>query len=122
MPEKLPGMHELNRSLGPVTGLVPSPCGSTHALLPSLCQCLCHISLWPPVISPMFKCCELFTSFWRTFDKVVLGEKSDGGLRNIANFTMDMFYSVQVGDTIFTVLKRYRNLQIIGSGAQGMVW
>ncbi|XP_073251239.1 stress-activated protein kinase JNK-like isoform X1 [Porites lutea] len=69
----------------------------------------------------MFKCCELFTSFWRTFDKVVLGEKSDGGLRNIANFTMDMFYSVQVGDTIFTVLKRYRNLQIIGSGAQGMV-
>ena len=118
MPEKLPGMHELNRGLGPGAGLVPSLCGFTHALLPSLC----HISLWPPVISPMFKCCELFTSFWRTFDKVVLGEKSDGGLRNIANFTMDMFYSVQVGDTIFTVLKRYRNLQIIGSGAQGMVW
>ena len=33
-----------------------------------------------------------------------------------------MFYSIQIGDTVFTVLKRYRNLQLIGSGAQGMVW
>lgn len=33
-----------------------------------------------------------------------------------------MFYSVQIGDTIFTVLNRYQNLHPIGSGAQGMVW
>lgn len=32
-----------------------------------------------------------------------------------------MFYSVQIGDTIFTVLNRYQNLHPIGSGAQGMV-
>ncbi|EDO33790.1 predicted protein [Nematostella vectensis] len=32
-----------------------------------------------------------------------------------------MFYTAQVGDTIFIVLKRYQNLQPIGSGAQGMV-
>ena len=70
----------------------------------------------------MFRCCELFPLFCRTIDKVVLGEKSDGGLRNIGNLSAEMFYSVQVGDTVFTVLKRYRNLQIIGSGAQGMVW
>lgn len=32
-----------------------------------------------------------------------------------------MFYSVQIGDTIFTILNRYQNLHPIGSGAQGMV-
>ncbi|KAG7465160.1 hypothetical protein MATL_G00173330 [Megalops atlanticus] len=31
------------------------------------------------------------------------------------------FYSVQVGDSTFTVLKRYRQLRAIGSGAQGIV-
>lgn len=69
----------------------------------------------------MFRCCELIPCFCRAIDKLVLGEKSDGGLKNIPNLSADMFYSVQVGDTIFTVLKRYRNLQPIGSGAQGMV-
>jgi len=33
-----------------------------------------------------------------------------------------MFYSVEVGDTKFTILKRYQNLKAIGSGAQGIVW
>lgn len=36
------------------------------------------------------------------------------------NFS-DMFYSTMIGDTSFSVLKRYENLQPIGSGAQGMV-
>ncbi|RXN17562.1 mitogen-activated kinase 8A isoform X1 [Labeo rohita] len=31
------------------------------------------------------------------------------------------FYSVDVGDSTFTVLKRYQNLRPIGSGAQGIV-
>uniref|UniRef100_A0A8D3D3K6 Stress-activated protein kinase JNK n=1 Tax=Scophthalmus maximus TaxID=52904 RepID=A0A8D3D3K6_SCOMX len=31
------------------------------------------------------------------------------------------FYSVQVGDSTFTVLKRYEQLRAIGSGAQGIV-
>ncbi|GAV00202.1 hypothetical protein RvY_11086 [Ramazzottius varieornatus] len=31
------------------------------------------------------------------------------------------FYTVEVGDTRFTVLKRYQNLRPIGSGAQGIV-
>ncbi|XP_020373305.2 mitogen-activated protein kinase 8 isoform X2 [Rhincodon typus] len=31
------------------------------------------------------------------------------------------FYSVEVGDSTFTVLKRYQNLKPIGSGAQGIV-
>ncbi|XP_069754659.1 mitogen-activated protein kinase 9 isoform X3 [Narcine bancroftii] len=31
------------------------------------------------------------------------------------------FYSVQVGDSTFTVLKRYQSLKPIGSGAQGIV-
>lgn len=33
-----------------------------------------------------------------------------------------MFYTVEVGDTRFTILKRYQNLKPIGSGAQGIVW
>ncbi|XP_035632461.1 mitogen-activated protein kinase 10 isoform X8 [Oncorhynchus keta] len=33
----------------------------------------------------------------------------------------NQFYSVEVGDSTFTVLKRYQNLKSIGSGAQGIV-
>ncbi|KAJ7325625.1 Mitogen-activated protein kinase 10 [Desmophyllum pertusum] len=69
----------------------------------------------------MLKCCGVVSLLWRTLDTVVLGEKSDGGLKNILNLSAEMFYSMQIGDTVFTVLKRYRNLQLIGSGAQGMV-
>jgi mitogen-activated protein kinase 8/9/10 (c-Jun N-terminal kinase) len=32
------------------------------------------------------------------------------------------FYTVEVGDTKFTILKRYQSLKPIGSGAQGIVW
>ncbi|XP_071034998.1 stress-activated protein kinase JNK [Parasteatoda tepidariorum] len=32
-----------------------------------------------------------------------------------------LFYTVEVGDTKFTILKRYQNLKPIGSGAQGVV-
>lgn len=32
------------------------------------------------------------------------------------------YYSIDVGDSTFTVLKRYQNLRPIGSGAQGIVW
>lgn len=32
------------------------------------------------------------------------------------------FYSIQVGDSTFTVLRRYQQLRAIGSGAQGIVW
>ncbi|KNC23134.1 hypothetical protein FF38_01753 [Lucilia cuprina] len=31
-------------------------------------------------------------------------------------------YTVEVGDTNFTILSRYQNLRPIGSGAQGIVW
>ncbi|XP_006874674.1 PREDICTED: mitogen-activated protein kinase 8-like isoform X5 [Chrysochloris asiatica] len=31
------------------------------------------------------------------------------------------FYSIEIGDSTFTVLKRYQNLKPIGSGAQGIV-
>ncbi|KAG7241127.1 hypothetical protein INR49_025870 [Caranx melampygus] len=33
----------------------------------------------------------------------------------------NQFYSVEVGDSTFTVLKRFQNLKPIGSGAQGIV-
>lgn len=31
-------------------------------------------------------------------------------------------YTVEVGDTNFTILSRYIKLRPIGSGAQGIVW
>lgn len=34
----------------------------------------------------------------------------------------NLFYTVEVGDTRFTILRRYTNLKPIGSGAQGIVW
>lgn len=46
----------------------------------------------------------------------------------LEDFTMNKnkrereFYSLDVGDSTFTVLKRYQNLRPIGSGAQGIVW
>jgi c-Jun N-terminal kinase len=32
------------------------------------------------------------------------------------------FTTVEVGDSTFTILRRYCNLRPIGSGAQGIVW
>ncbi|CDQ84459.1 unnamed protein product [Oncorhynchus mykiss] len=43
--------------------------------------------------------------------------------RDSSSMSVDegQFYSVQVGDSTFTVLKRYQELRAIGSGAQGIV-
>ena len=32
------------------------------------------------------------------------------------------FYTVHLGETQLVILKRYQNLRLIGSGAQGIVW
>jgi len=39
----------------------------------------------------------------------------------MSNHKTSHFYTVDVGDTRFTILKRYQNLKPIGSGAQGIV-
>lgn len=41
---------------------------------------------------------------------------------HVVRKSASMFYSVEVGDTKFTILKRYQSLKAIGSGAQGIVW
>lgn len=46
----------------------------------------------------------------------------------VQGFTMNRnkrekeYYSIDVGDSTFMVIKRYQNLRPIGSGAQGIVW
>ncbi len=40
----------------------------------------------------------------------------------MSNKHPSQFHTVEVGDSIFTILKRYQNLKPIGSGAQGIVW
>ncbi|XP_031563290.1 stress-activated protein kinase JNK-like isoform X2 [Actinia tenebrosa] len=67
------------------------------------------------------KCCDFFPLFLKTLDDVLLEKKTTYGQIEAELFCEEMFYSVQVGDTVFVVLKRYQNLQPIGSGAQGMV-
>lgn len=57
---------------------------------------------------PLFadnKICDRITSSWR-----------------ITMSSRHALYTVEVGDTKFTILKRYQNLKPIGSGAQGIVW
>lgn len=47
---------------------------------------------------------------------------SSNDFSNLSNEELNsQFYTTQVADSIFTVLKRYQNLKPIGSGAQGMV-
>ena len=85
---------------------------------------------WPHA-SMVFGCC--FTPFEKSIDlSVDFTTQKDNNTTNLPiNFKKEqkaailntkMFYSVQIGDTIFTVLNRYQNLHPIGSGAQGMVW
>ena len=50
--------------------------------------------------------------------KGVLAPDVDGQQQDPLN---SEYYTVQVSDSVFTVLKRYQSLKPIGSGAQGMV-
>lgn len=60
--------------------------------------------------------------FWQGFDKQV-DVSYIAKHYNMSKSKVDnQFYSVEVGDSTFTVLKRYQNLKPIGSGAQGIVW
>lgn len=61
--------------------------------------------------------------------QVQVQERRVGAVRRMPYLGPDMtsrlsalFYTVEVGDTKFTILKRYQNLKPIGSGAQGIVW
>ena len=87
-----------------------------------------NYAAWPRA-SMVFGCC--FIPFEKSIDLSVDFTTKDNHT-TIPNFKEEqkaaiildnkMFYSVQIGDTIFTVLNRYQNLHPIGSGAQGMVW
>ena len=40
----------------------------------------------------------------------------------MSSSSSNQFYTVEVGDSTFTIIKRYSNIKPIGSGAQGIVW
>ena len=58
------------------------------------------------------------------------GELRDSSLSHLLNIHRmsnnpnhsSQYVTVEVGDSTFTILKRYQNLRPIGSGAQGIVW
>jgi len=49
-------------------------------------------------------------------------QSANSGTTTRPEKSSSMFYTIDVGDTRFTILKRYQNLRAIGSGAQGVVW
>lgn len=56
-----------------------------------------------------------------TIGKIAADDMAAAAARPVEKST-SMFYTVDVGDTRFTILRRYQNLKAIGSGAQGVVW
>ncbi|KAF7252513.1 Mitogen-activated protein kinase 10 [Varanus komodoensis] len=60
---------------------------------------------------------HLFKGFGKQVDVSYIAKYYNMSKSKVDN----QFYSVEVGDSTFTVLKRYQNLKPIGSGAQGIV-
>ena len=65
-------------------------------------------------------------AFLRQADESMSNEKTKGVIAPDADGQQhdplnSEYYTVQVSDSVFTVLKRYQSLKPIGSGAQGMV-
>lgn len=63
-------------------------------------------------------CCSFSQGFDKQVDVSYIAKHYNMSKSKVDN----QFYSVEVGDSTFTVLKRYQNLKPIGSGAQGIVW
>lgn len=72
-------------------------------------------------------------SHWSLVQRTTTGQEESKRSRPVAvpahdnsctmtSSTRGEFHSIKVGDTLFTVLKRYTDLASIGSGAQGVVW
>ena len=77
----------------------------------------------PPLVSVFFPFPSPFPSsvqqgFGKQVDVSYIAKHYNMSKSKVDN----QFYSVEVGDSTFTVLKRYQNLKPIGSGAQGIVW
>jgi len=49
------------------------------------------------------------------------GSLNESGGAHVGLKSSNEFYTAQISDSSFTILKRYTNLKIIGNGAQGMV-
>lgn len=88
-------------------------------------KCLCNKCLYQ-LSKPKF--CDVSSSYIHLFLHIQgFGKQVDVSYiaqhYNMSKSKVDnQFYSVEVGDSTFTVLKRYQNLKPIGSGAQGIVW
>ena len=52
----------------------------------------------------------------------IMSSTNSDRVNNVQFKGPSMFYTVEVGETKFTILRRYQNLKPIGSGAQGIVW
>ena len=63
-------------------------------------------------------CCSFPQGFDKQVDVSYIAKHYNMSKSKVDN----QFHSVEVGDSTFTVLKRYQNLKPIGSGAQGIVW
>lgn len=69
-------------------------------------------------LTEVFWCVCIMQGFGKQVDVSYIAKHYNMSKSKVDN----QFYSVEVGDSTFTVLKRYQNLKPIGSGAQGIVW
>ncbi|CAM4665853.1 unnamed protein product [Leuciscus chuanchicus] len=102
--------HVLNR-----TGLSPDRerrTGSWHGMVFMNRRFLYNCSA--PVLDVKIAFCQ---GFGKQVDVSYIAQHYNMSKSKVDN----QFYSVEVGDSTFTVLKRYQNLKPIGSGAQGIV-
>lgn len=81
------------------------------------CKCKPCLSL-SARLTPLLCCIWLAQGFGKQVDVSYIAKHYNMSKSKVDN----QFYSVEVGDSTFTVLKRYQNLKPIGSGAQGIVW
>lgn len=87
-----------------------------------LCVCVC---VWIYVYKVKLYYKEIILDFLAKKKRNRTKEKKSNKINHLRSPNMSSrqtFYIVEVGDTKFTILKRYQNLKPIGSGAQGIVW
>uniref|UniRef100_A0A8B9N7U7 Mitogen-activated protein kinase 10 n=1 Tax=Accipiter nisus TaxID=211598 RepID=A0A8B9N7U7_9AVES len=68
-------------------------------------------------LAVFYQYCDVLPGFGKQVDVSYIAKHYNMSKSKVDN----QFYSVEVGDSTFTVLKRYQNLKPIGSGAQGIV-
>nr|WRY74754.1 mitogen-activated protein kinase 10 [Rachycentron canadum] len=116
-PIRRESLHVISTSLSPLHSLSLSAPALTSDVL--LFGCYGNIFPYTPFLFPPSLLCSGRSTmgFGKQVDVSYIAKHYNMSKSKVDN----QFYSVEVGDSTFTVLKRFQNLKPIGSGAQGIV-